>query len=432
MLHQNYSYKIDPITNPIQGEVTISGAKNSVLPIICASLLNSHSTELSNVPHLNDVSILLELLKSIDITTQHSIEKEHVAINGFVGDTKSVEIMSENTRKIRYSLLLMGALLGKGIKNIKINLPGGCTFSERPYEMHIDGFEQMGCEITQYPEYIKITVPTKLKATTIRLRFPSVGATENLILASCGVANGKTIIQNIAIEPEIIDLINYLKKLNINIDFIDQRTVKIDSSYKKSLVVAHKIIPDRIETISWVILGALSSQKGIVIKNIEIEHLLAPLLELQKIGVFVTISQNSIYAKQTNLQTFSSLISEVYPMLGTDYLPLFAVLLSTTTGESTIKDTIYPNRFEYLDELSKMGLIYNQKEGISTIKGTTLYTSSHVKATDLRGGFATLLASILSKKETTIDNAYQIERGYANLIEKMQNIGITIRKVDII
>ena len=430
MLPQNYSYKIDPIINPIQGEVTVSGAKNSVLPIICASLLNNLSTQLSNVPNLNDVSILLELINSMGVTTEHSIEKESLKINGFTTDNKQVDIMSDNTRKIRYSLLLMGAMLGKGVKKIRINLPGGCSFSERPYEIHLNGFEQMGCDIIQYPAHIEITVPTELKPSTIRLRFPSVGATENLILAACGV-DGVTELQNIAIEPEIIDLINYLKKLNIKIDFIGHRKLKIDSRSKRSLTTTHTIIPDRIETISWVILGALSSKNGITIKNIHIEHLFAPLLELEKIGVFVTVLNNTIYVKQNNLLISSALISDVYPMLGTDYLPLFAVLLSTSKGDSTLTDTIYPKRFEYLDELSKMGLQYNQEKGSSIIEGRTHYVPNSVKSTDLRGGFATLLAGILSQKETTIAHAYQIDRGYANLIEKMKNIGITIKKVDI-
>ncbi len=430
MLHKNYSYKIDPITNPIQGEIRISGAKNSVLPILCASLLNSHPTELSNVPHLNDVSILLELLKSIGLTTQHLTDSECIKIHGFKSNKLEIDIMSNNTRKIRYSLLLIGALLGKGIKKIKINLPGGCDFAERPYDMHLTGFEQMGCSIIQYPEYIEITVLTELKPADITLRFPSVGATENLILASCAV-NGTTTLRNIAIEPEIIDLIDYLKKLNIKIGFIGHRELEIDSRFKKSLTLKHQIIPDRIEAISWVILGALSSKKGIVIKNIDIEHLFAPLLELQKVGVSIRVVNNSIYVKQNKYLLDSSLISEVYPQLGTDYLPLFAVLLSTSNGKSFLTDSIYPKRFEYLDELSKMGLKYTQKDGISSIEGETTYLSNSVKATDLRGGFATLLAGILSKQETIIANAYQIERGYANLIDKMKSIGITIKRVDV-
>ena len=429
MLHKNYSYKIDPIENPIQGEITVSGAKNSVLPILCASLLNSHPTELSNVPCLNDVSILLELLTSIGLTTQHLRDSERIKIHGFKDNKLEIDVMSENTKRIRYSLLLMGALLGKGVKKIRINLPGGCDFSERPYDMHLNGFEQMGCSITQYPEYIEITVLTELKPTDITLRFPSVGATENLILASCGV-NGMTRLRNIAIEPEIIDLIDYLKKLNIKIDFIGQRELQIDSRFKKSLTVKHQIIPDRIEAISWIILGALSSKEGITIKNLKIDHLFAPLLELQKIGVSITVSNNAIYVKQNKHLLSSSLTSDVYPQLGTDYLPLFAVLLSTSNGKSFLTDTIYTKRFEYLNELSKMGLKYTQKNGISAIEGATKYLPSSVKSTDLRGGFATLLASTISQKETIISNAYQIERGYANLIEKMKTIGINIKKIN--
>ena len=428
MLHQNYSYKIGPIINPIQGKITVSGAKNSVLPILCASLLNSQTTELSNVPHLNDVSILLELLKSIGLKSQYLTSREYIKINGFISNKLEIEVMSKNTRKIRYSLLLIGALLGKGVKKIRINFPGGCAFSERPYDIHLNGFEQMGCDITQYPEYIEISVQTELKPADITLRFPSVGATENLILASCAV-NGTTKLRNIAIEPEIIDLINYLKKLNIKINFIAYRELEIDSRFKKNLTVKHQIIPDRIETISWIILGALSSKEGITIKNINIEHLFAPLLELQKIGVPITISNNSIHVRQNKYLLPSSLTSNVYPLLGTDYLPLFAVLLSTTNGKSFLTDTIYPKRFEYLNELSKMGLNYTQKSGIFSIKGTTTYIPNCVNSTDLRGGFATLLAAILSQKESTISNAYQIGRGYANLIEKMENIGISIKKV---
>ena len=203
-----------------------------------------------------------------------------------------------------------------------------------------------------------------------------------------------------------------------------------DSRFKKNLTVKHQIIPDRIEAISWVILGVLSSKNGIIIKDIEIEHLFAPLLELQKIGVLVKVENNTIYVKKSKFILASSLVSDVYPQLGTDYLPLFTVLLSLSNDKSTITDTIYPDRFEYLDELSKMGLKYTKKRGVYIIEGETTYFPNSVKSTDLRGGFAILLAAILSKKEMTIANAYQIERGYANLIEKMKGIGITIEKVD--
>jgi len=429
MLHKNYSYKIAPIDNTIEGEISVSGAKNSILPIICASLLNDKHTKLYNVPNLNDVNILLKLLEYINVSNRYIVDKEILIIDGFQTNRIEIDIMSSYTREIRYSLLLIGALLGKGVKKIKINLPGGCDFSDRPYDIHLKGFEKMGCSIIQYPQYIDITVKKELRESEIELRFPSVGATENLILGACGV-KGVTILNNIAIEPEIIDLINYLRKLNVKIDFISHRRLKIDSKFKKNLNINHRIIPDRIEAISWITLATLTSKKGILIKNIDISHLFAPLLELQKIGIYIEINQNKIFVKQTNYILNSSITSNVYPYLGTDYLPLFAVLLSNANNISTIKDNIYPKRFEYLDELSKMGLRYSQKDGLSTIQGETNYISNHVKATDLRGGFATLLAGIISKKETLIDNAYQIERGYANLIKKMNSIGITITKID--
>ncbi|WML24563.1 UDP-N-acetylglucosamine 1-carboxyvinyltransferase [Neobacillus sp. OS1-33] len=410
----------------LKGNIEVSGAKNSILPIICASLLTDDVVELSNVPDLNDVHVLIGILE--DLGKRSMFEKDKLTL--YPTDELNINIpifISETASKIRYSILILGALLAKG-HEVSLPLPGGCSFSERPIDIHLEGLRKLGATIEEHPNKI-IAKSDRLKGAHIKLRFPSVGATENLVIAST-LAQGVTIIENAAREPEIEDLINFLNSLGAKIEIEEPGKIKIigvESLIKKQSI-KHKIIPDRIEAATFIILGAIAAEDFITIKKMNVTHNLAFLNLLQKIGVKFEIINNStlkVY-KSTNL-IGTKIETDIYPSIATDIQPLLAVLLTQAKGESTIIDSIYPSRFQYIKYLNLMGAniqYLDSSEGIKIIGETKLY-GHKVLSTDLRGGAAVLLAGILAENTTIIENSYQIFRGYSDLENKL--LGLNVR-----
>ncbi|WP_052659292.1 UDP-N-acetylglucosamine 1-carboxyvinyltransferase [Bacillus alveayuensis] len=406
----------------VKGSIKVSGAKNSILPIMCATLLTKESVVLDNVPNINDVFVLRDILSEIGRCSE--FEKEIIKFPVFKEGKLDYNIPIY-ANKIRYSVLLLGALLATQ-KKVRLPLPGGCGFSERPIDIHLDGLSKLGAKIEINEEYIYAETEG-LVGNDITLRFPSVGATENLIIAST-LAKGTTYLRNVAREPEIEDLINFLNKLGANILFESSDTIKIEGvEVLNNQNVYHAIIPDRIETATYVILGAIASENELTIENINIEHNLAFFNLLQEIGVkfkFVNETNVTVYKhsqlKPINVQT------GVYPKLATDIQPMLAVLLSLASGESEIIDTIYPTRYQYSKYLNMMNGNFKVLDGKLLIGGPTNYKGNNVYSTDLRGGAAVLLASIIAKGESTIENSYQIGRGYSDIINKLKNIGINL------
>lgn len=406
----------------VKGTIEVSGAKNSVLPIMCASLLSEQIVELSNVPNLNDVSILRGLINEIGRPSEKFEENIY-----FSEKTSNYNIVvSEDANKIRYSVLLLGALLATN-KEVILPLPGGCSFSARPIDIHLEGLKQLGAEIIEEGNYIKATAK-ELVGADITLRFPSVGATENLIIASAK-ASGKTILRNIAIEPEIIDLIDFLNSLGAKIKFIGSQTLEIMGVKKLGeKKVNHRIISDRIEAGTYLFLGALAAENYIDIENFEIQYNISLLKVAQKIGIkFKILSSNKIRVYKSNVLKAVEVETGVYPELATDLQPLLAVLLTQASGISKIIDPIYPSRFQYANELNSMGTdIDFIDSGIKIRGGSKLSATKDVYSYDLRGGAALILAALIAEGESEITNVYQVYRGYSNLDMKLKGLGVSL------
>ncbi|MGG3999134.1 UDP-N-acetylglucosamine 1-carboxyvinyltransferase [Anoxybacillus kestanbolensis] len=408
----------------VSGSVKVSGAKNSVLPIMCAALLTKEKVELENVPNLNDVKVLINIIKQLGRDV--SMNGDRLILHEMEKLNYSNHVPSEAS-SIRYSLLLLGSLLSTS-KSITLPMPGGCNFSDRPIDVHLYGLKQLGANIIEGENHL-VANTIGLKGTEITLRFPSVGATENLLIASV-LAEGETILRNVAREPEIDDLVKFLNELGAKITYLGPNTMKIEgvpALEKKG--VTYKIIPDRIEAATFAVLGALASRDSLTIENFVVEHNLVFLNILQRIGVnFEIISPNSLKVYHSPNLVATSICTEVYPGLPTDIQPILAVLLTQAEGESIIEDSIYPTRFQYAKYLEKMGAHISLFEGGICIQGKTSLEGAEVFSSDLRGGISVLLAGLIAKGETVIKNSYQIFRGYSELSLKLEKIGAEVEE----
>jgi UDP-N-acetylglucosamine 1-carboxyvinyltransferase len=418
-------------SSKVSGQVDISGAKNSLLPLICASILGDESS-LSNAPNIRDADILLKILSRHGVAYEIS-ENEIKIYSSDINQGSKIEVYGDDVSKIRYSTILMGALIGKGYKNIAISYPGGCSsFGTRPIDIHLAGFEAFGVKVSLSDNHLTLNINELKKRVSHKLRFPSVGATINLILAAAAV--DECILENIAIEPEILDLMEFLEKLGFKFEFLSERVLKIDTkSYNKNRSIIHRVIPDRIETISYVVLGALCSEKQLTIKNANIEHTLQPLHFLRKMGIETYVEGDTIIVDRAKELCSSSLHVGVYPEIGTDYQPLIAAAMIFAEGESEIIDPIYPKRFAYLDELSKLGVVSNHFDGIAKISGNReLKTQLDIEVTchDLRAGFTLLIFGLLNSGTMILKNSEQISRGYFSFVDKLNAIGTNVIEVE--
>tara|TARA_R110001583_G_scaffold162199_1_gene314368 strand:+ start:4496 stop:5779 length:1284 start_codon:yes stop_codon:yes gene_type:complete len=418
--------------NNLDGSVEISGAKNSLLPLICASLL-SQETILSNAPKLRDAEILLEIMSSIGVNNSwEGIEDTlHISIDNI---DKNVQLLQEQVSNIRYSTILMGALIGRGCKKIEIAYPGGCSsFGTRPIDIHLVGFEAFGADIKILEQSLVIDCNKLNHKVNHKLRFPSVGATLNLILASAAI-DGEVILDNIAIEPEVIDLIDFCKKVGFTIEFLKERTIKLISPKNtNSSRVSHNVIPDRIETISYLVLGTLLCREFLVINNPNILHTKQPRDFLQKMGVPFDIYNDKIVVYRSDKLVSQKLQVGVYPKIGTDYQPIIAAAMILSNGVSEIVDHIYPKRFAYLDELRPAGVQSNHYDGIAHIIGNPFLEMAgdfDFKCHDLRAGFTALMFALMNDGVSILDYSEQILRGYNQVVEKLTAIGAKIEVID--
>jgi UDP-N-acetylglucosamine 1-carboxyvinyltransferase len=406
----------------VSGSIKVSGAKNSVLPLMCAALLSKGEIKLKNVPNLNDVKVLANIISKMG--RKVLLDKDTLTFSRMENMEYDTDLPTE-TSNIRYSVLLLGSLLTT-VKSLNLPLPGGCNFSARPIDLHLRGLEELGANILEYEEGIKANTD-RLKGTEINLKFPSVGATENLIIASV-LAQGITRITNIAREPEIEDLIKFLCVLGANIKFVNPSAIEIIGVDELSTGnIEYEVMPDRIEAATYAILGALSSENHLRIENFIVEHNLKFLNVLQKVGVgFEILDSKTLVVYRSSQLKGASIESDVFPGLATDIQPLLAVLLTQAEGNSTIIDNIYPSRFQYADYLIKMGANIKYINNGILIQGKTILRGQEVYSTDLRGGAAMVLAGLIASGTTNITNTYQIFRGYSDLIFKLNNIGVTI------
>ena len=405
---------------PLKGEIEVSGAKNASLPAICATLLAPGIYKLKKVPKVRDVFCMLRIMEHLGAV--YKFEKDYLKIDTTGINTASVPY--ELASQIRASILFLGALVG-AFKEAEVPLPGGCAIGKRPVDFHIRGLSQLGAEI-KLDKGNLIVKAKKLKGTEIVLDFPSVTATENLMMAGC-FAEGETIIKNAAKEPEVVFLGEMLKKMGANIKGYGEDTIYIKGK-KKLKSINIKIIPDRIEAGTYLVLGALMEENEVVVKNVEEEHLETPIIKLEEMGITLEkVDKNSFLVKRGKSIFPVNVMTAPYPGFPTDLQPFFAVLLTQAEGISFVTENIFENRFLYVFELNRMGADIKVEEKTAIIKGPTPLTGSPVKATDLRAGAALVLAGLCAENTTTVYNIELIERGYENFVEKLSGVGADIK-----
>ncbi|AEV67048.1 UDP-N-acetylglucosamine 1-carboxyvinyltransferase [Acetivibrio clariflavus] len=411
-------------SKPLKGTVRVSGAKNSVLPILAASLLGDRESIIEEIPYLSDVKIMCDLLKSFGAKVEFSDNKTKLRIDS--NSINNAIAPYELVNKMRASILVMGPLLAKmGVA--KISLPGGCAIGSRPVDLHLKGFAAMGAEITQDHGYIEARVNGRLRGNKIYLDFPSVGATENIMMAAV-LAEGQTIIENAAIEPEIVDLATYLTTMGADIKGAGTDTIKINGvdSLKGA---THAVIPDRIEAGTFMVAAAITAG-DVRIENVVPDHLKPITAKLREAGVEVSEELSSIHVKSDGNIKPIDIKTHPYPGFPTDMQSQMTSLMTRAEGTSMVIETIFENRFMHLAELKRMGANVKIEGRSAIIEGRCKLTGARVKATDLRAGAALILAGLTAEGITEITDIEHIERGYVNIHEKLNQLGADIKRVE--
>lgn len=407
----------------IKGDVLIEGAKNACLPIFAASILSNGNTIIKKVPFLSDINVMCSLLEEIGISIIKDLKNKCIQI-----DTKNIfnkKVSYDLVKQIRASFLLAGPMLARFGK-VSIQMPGGCAIGVRPIDLHLKGFKALGAEILQEHGVIEINAKNRLIGTEIYLDFPSVGATENIIMASV-LAKGTTVISNCATEPEIVDLIEFLNKMGAKIEGGGTETIKIKGVDSLNNC-EHTIIPDRIEAGTFLVLGA-ATKGELNILDVNCEHLKAVTSKLREINVDIEEKDNKIFVSGKNIFKNVDIKTMPYPGFPTDMQPQFMSLMAIGNGTSIINETIFENRFMHASELGLMGANIKIEGSSAIINGVEKITGAKVKATDLRAGAALIIAGLCAEGISEISDIYHIERGYYNMEEKLKKIGAKIRKI---
>ncbi len=410
--------------NPLKGIVRVSGAKNSVLPIIAASLLGDRESVIEEIPYLSDVKVMCDLLESFGASVEFSDNKTRLRINSNLIDNTTAPY--ELVNKMRASVLVMGPLLARmGVA--KISLPGGCAIGSRPVDLHLKGFAAMGAEISQGHGYIEARVNGRLRGSKIYLDFPSVGATENIMMAAA-LADGQTIIENAAIEPEIVDLATYLTTMGADIKGAGTDTIKINGVTNLT-GATHAVIPDRIEAGTFMVAAAITGG-DVRIENIVADHLKPITAKLREAGVEVSEELSSLHIKSHGNIKPIDIKTHPYPGFPTDMQAQMTSLMTRAEGTSMVIETIFENRFMHLAELKRMGANIKIEGRSAIIEGKPKLTGAKVRATDLRAGAALILAGLTAEGITEIVDIEHIERGYVNIHEKLKGLGANIERVE--
>lgn len=401
----------------LEGEVRISGSKNASLPIIAASILNGGKTKLYNVPDIHDTQVTLKILKYLGCKIKKSNGKIEI-------DSKYItkkDIPEQLMREMRSTVILAGALLGR-FKESTFSYPGGCDIGARPIDLHLKAFKKLGINIDEEYGFIRCSCD-KIIGANIDLDFPSVGATENIILATV-LAEGKTVITNAAREPEIVDMVKMLKRMGANISGEGTNIIEING-VKKLEDVKYRVMPDRIEAGTFLCAGAITGG-NIKIVNAIPEQLIPVISKLEEANCKVTFDKNSITLNAPQRLKAVEIKTMPYPGFPTDMQSIFGAVLSVAKGTSIITENIFENRFKYLAELNRMGAKNKQENNVAIITGVKRLSGTNVKSTDLRGGAAMILAGLQAKGITRVNGIEYILRGYENIDKKLSKLGANI------
>ena len=406
----------------LSGTIRISGAKNATVALIPAAILTDEEVTICNVPEITDTDALCDILAELKVDVKRA--SESIIINP--EHMENVEIAELFSKKLRASYYFMGALLGK-YKKVTMYFPGGCSIGARPIDLHLKGFESLGATVrNEGNKYI--VEADELKGANIYLDIASVGATINIMLAAVR-AKGKTIIDNAAKEPEIVNVATFLNNMGAKITGAGTSTIKIEGVNHLGKCF-HEVIPDRIEAGTYVIMGALCGNP-LKIDNIIPEHIDSLLSKLEEAGVDLEIGADYVIVQKKDNYKATSIKTAVYPGFATDLQQPFTVLQTQMTGKSKTTETIWENRFMHIPYLRELGANIEIKNQTATIMGPTKLTGCEVVATDLRAGAAMVVAGLKAEGKTTITNVEHILRGYESIVDKLTNVGakITIKEI---
>lgn len=405
--------------NRLKGTIAVNGSKNATLPILAASILAAGECIIHEVPQLQDITTMSNVLKSLGA----QIKREGATLIVNTRDICSWEVGENLMRQMRASNLVLGPLLGR-FKQVKISYPGGCNIGSRPMDLHLKGLRALGAEISERYGYINVKAEN-LMGTEIHLDVPSVGATENIMMTAV-MTKGVTIIRNAAREPEIVDLQNFLNYLGAKIRGAGTSLIKVEGT--TSLHNAeHTVIPDRIEAGTYLI-GAAITGGDVTVTNVIPEHLESLLAKLKEIGVKVEVKDEAInissagYFKAANIKTMP------YPGFHTDLQPQMMALLTLAQGTSIITETIFENRYQHVSELRRLGAEITVEGQTAIIRGVKKLSGAPVEATDLRAGAALLLAALAAENSTVIEGVEHIDRGYEKMEDKYNALGANIKR----
>jgi UDP-N-acetylglucosamine 1-carboxyvinyltransferase len=406
----------------LEGSVEISGAKNSALSIMAATLLTKDVCILRNIPHLTDVDTMIAVIRKLGIKVEWKEDNTLYIDSDYFNN---YEAPYELVKKMRASILVMGPLLAR-LHKAKISLPGGCAIGARPVDFHIKGFETLGAQVEVDKGYIKAEV-NKLRGGDIYLDFPSLGATENIMMAA-SLAEGVTKIENAAKDPEVVELGNFLIKMGAKIEGLGTDLIKING-VKKLNGVDYNIIPDRIEAGTYMIAAAITSG-DILIEKID-PLLIKPLIvKLEEAGVKIKQEKDFIEVIGPNSINAVDIKTLPYPGFPTDIQPQFMALSCVANGTSVITETVFENRFAHTGDLIRMGADIKVEGRSAIIKGVKKLSAAPVMASDLRGGAALILAGLVADGTTELSRIYHLDRGYVNLEKKLTDLGADIHRVE--
>lgn len=408
--------------NPLVGEVTIGGAKNAALGILAASIMTDDDVIIDNLPDVRDINVLLEAIEEIGASVER-IDRHTVKINA--SEIHEVSVDDEYIRRIRASYYFIGAMLGK-YKSAQVPLPGGCNIGSRPIDQHIKGFRALGAEVTIERGAV-IAHAIDLVASHIYLDVVSVGATINIMMAAT-LAEGQTTIENAAKEPHIVDVANFLNSMGANIKGAGTDIIRI-RGVRKLHGTEYSIIPDQIEAGTFMCAAAIT-RGDVTIKNVIPKHLEAISAKLQEMGCEISEFDDTVRVVGKPLQKHTNIKTLPYPGFPTDMQPQMTVTLALAQGTSIVAESIFENRFKYVDELSRMGGNVKVEGNVAIIDGVKGFTGAQVNAPDLRAGAALVIAGLAADGYTVVDEIGYIQRGYERFEEKLQGLGAVIEKVD--
>ncbi len=406
----------------LNGTVEISCAKNAILPIIAAALLTEEKCTLKDVPALDDVEVMEAVVRS---TGAHAVREGQ---NQLIIQAESItdyEATYELIRKMRASFLIMGPMLAR-VGKVRISLPGGCAIGTRPIDLHLKGFSTMGANITLGHGYIE-AYAERLKGDSVYLDFPSVGATENIMMAAC-LAEGLTVIENAAEEPEIVDLASFLNKMGGNVKGAGTDTIRIEG-VKALKGTTHTAIPDRIEAGTFMI-AAAATGGDVTLQSVVPEHLKPVTAKLKEMGAEITESEKSIRVRANERLNPIDIKTMPYPGFPTDMQSQMMTAMCVAKGTSIATETVFENRFMHINELKLMGAKIKVDGRSAIIEGCEKLSGARVKATDLRAGAALAIAGLCAEGATEISDVYHIDRGYITIEKKLQKLGAPIKRIE--